>query len=116
MSTYAGVTFDVVMDDPKQVPVWQQRAFITERVIPYSNNEDVQSVGRSNFKITVPITYEGAGDLATLQAAVGTTRRTLTDFLGSTHTNVLLIEVAQAHRWEYHTRGLAEVTFVREGS
>lgn len=116
MSSYAGVDFDVVMDNPQQVPVWQQRAFITERVIPYSNTEDVQSAGRSNFKITVAVTYDGANDLATLQAAVGTTRRTLSDFLGATHNSVLLIEVASAYRWENETRGVAELTFVRQGT
>jgi hypothetical protein len=116
VSSYAGVTFAVVMSDPRSRPVWSRRAVITERVMPYANKEDVQSVGLSNWRITVPITLTSAADLATLQAAQGVTKRTLSDFFGSSHSNTMLTNVGDPDQWENTVRIVVDVTFVREGT
>lgn len=115
MPSYAGVTFTEVMPDPRSRPDWERRAFITERVIPYANKEDVQSAGRGNYRITVPVTLTNVGDLATLQSAQGATRRTLTNLFGSTYSNVLLVNVGPPERWENEARAIVSLTFVREG-
>lgn len=117
MSAYAGVTFDVVMTDPTRRPNWRRGATIVERIIPYANKEDVQSVGLGNWRITVPVTLTNAADLGTLQSAQGTTRRTLTSLFGTTYTsNTMLIQVGDPYEYENETRTVVDLTFVREGS
>lgn len=115
MATYAGVTFDLVMSDPRQRPGWSRQATIVQRIVPYSGKEDVQSVGLGNWKITVPITVTSTSDLATLQAAQGVTKRTLGSFFGDSYSDVMLTEVGPPSFWEFETRMVVECTFIREG-
>lgn len=114
MGTYAGVTITEVMPDPTRRPDWRRQALISRRPIPYANREDVQSIGLGNWTITVPVTMTGSGDLATLQAAQGTTVRTLSLF-GSSY-SAILTNVGDPYRYENETRFVVDLTFEREGT
>ena len=116
MASYAGVTFEELVDSQGIRPLWAQRAYISERLVPFGNKEIVQSAGRGNFRISVPVQVTGAGNIATLQAAVGATGRTLTGLFGTTYSNVLLVGVENPQRMNTANDWRATLTFVREGS
>ena len=117
MATYAGVTFEEIVDSAGIRPSWAQRAYISERLIPYGNLENVQSAGRGNWRVTISAQLTAAEDLATLQAAVGATTRTLGALFGDAdNSNVALIAVDNPWRFNTSNYWYCDLTFVRVGS
>ena len=116
MSTYAGVTFEILADDGVWRRGWEQEEQISVRHIPYANRDDVQSGGRGNLQVTVPAYLTDTMDVATLRSAVGQTPRYLTDLYGYGYSNVYLIKMRDIKRWIYGERWVCELTFMREGT
>lgn len=116
MPTYAGVTFKVVLEPQDFRPVWTRQANISVRNIPYANKDNVQSAGQGNFRMTVTAVIAADADLATLQAAVGVTGRTLTDLFETNYNNTYLLAVDNPRRQTARQYIWADLTFMREGS
>lgn len=118
-ASYAGVTFNTdISDDEGFVPRWEQEAFIARRVIPFANREDVQSAGRGNYRVTLKAYITSDSGVATLQAAVGTTPRTLTNPFGNSvnYANTLLVGVTDIRRRAWAEEWELTLEFERVGS
>ena len=115
MAQYNSVVFSVI-GESGLYQEWVQEPNVTVRHIPYSNQDDVQTAGRGNFTVTVGVLLETAGALAALQASVGSTARTLYEFLGATHASVLLVGVSDARRYGSSNKILATLSFNRAGA
>ena len=94
MAAYAGITFTIAgsagdfdIDD-----LWpEQRVVVT----PLANGgDDVQFMGRGSSSVKWPLQLASAADYATLLAAQGSTKRTLTKWDGSTVANVMLLTLS----------------------
>jgi hypothetical protein len=116
MTAYAGVTFTLLAEDGIWRPWWRQKSGVVRRHIPHSNRDDVQSVGRGNFTITLDAFVEDDTGVSTLQAAVGSTGRTLSSLFGTDYSNVRLTDVGEPRRWDYGAKWVCSLTFEREGS
>jgi hypothetical protein len=119
MPSYAGADFenDVTGQDG-MVSRWQREAVFSVRQVPGSDFEDTQYIGRGNERLTVRAYIEDDDDLATLQAAVGATRRTLTNPFGDSvnYSNVILMAVRNVRRLAWEEVIEAELEFMRTGA
>lgn len=118
-ATYAGVTFEnEISGQDGQVNRWSQQATIVRRLIPYANKEDVQDAGRGNHRVTILAFITSSSGVATLQAAQGTTRRTLTNPFGDSvnYANVMLTRVGEPRRLSWAEEWMVELEFEREGT
>lgn len=116
MPTYNTISFDAHVPGSLR-PDWTQEVFVTRRLIPYGNKENVQSAGRGNFRITVTAILAAAADLATLQSSQGATTRTLTDLFGTTYSSTALVAVGAPRRLAKNPVTIwVDLTFERLGS
>jgi hypothetical protein len=118
-ASYAGVSFNTdISGDEGFVNRWEQEAFITRRVIPYANKEDVQSAGRGNYRVTLKAYLTSDSSVATLQAAVGTTLRTLTNPFGDSvnYSNTMLVAVSDIRRRSWQQEWELTLEFERMGA
>lgn len=113
MSTYAGVNFNLLND--ATITGWTQSPNITSRHIPYSNQDDTQDLGRSNYHLSGTAHLLANVDLGILQQAVGIVPRTLTGHLGTHWTNTYLISLTNPRRVN-KCQWLVEVEFMRDGT
>ncbi len=117
MATYNSVTINVLKIG--ETPIfWEQESNMVRRHIPYSNKDNIQSGGRGNFVMKISCYLTSAADLATLQASVGTTARTLGSLDGSNYSNTYLIAVRNPHKLgkESFNYWACELEFEREGA
>jgi hypothetical protein len=99
MTTYNGATFYVLVDGSGGFrPDWEKELALTITHIPGSDEDDIQSGGLANGKVTVPVLIESDAGYALLQAAVGITKRTLASFGGANYTNVILTAIRKPRR------------------
>jgi len=115
MANYAGVTLSL-LHPGSWAARWSQEALIAERPVPYANYADLQSAGRSNFRLEAMALISADADVATLQAAVGVTLRTLTNPFnnGVNYSNVALIGVGIPERIVGQARWRVPLAFVRK--
>ncbi len=90
--SYAGVTIAVRYQSGWVVGGWDKTLNVAVTHIPASDLDDVQTAGFANPKVTLPVRLASASDLGTLQAAVGSTKRTLV-WYGASYTSVELLGV-----------------------
>lgn len=114
MTTYAGVTL-IFLTTRAQGPSWEQTPNVAIRHIPYSNRDDVQSLGLGNPRLRVTASIPDDAGMAVLQAAVGTTQRTLVDYQNANWPNTLLISVTNPVRYPTG-KWQADLEFMREGT
>ncbi len=115
MPTYNSVGFDVVMDGDWR-PEWEQEANINREHFPWTNKDDVQALGRGNYRITLTALIDSDADAAALRSSVGVTTRTLTDLFGTTYTGVMLVGYRRPRRHELEELWQVELEFEREGA
>lgn len=113
MTTYATVTFHILIPGGA-LPVWVQDAGIVVQHIPYSNLDDVQSVGRGNFRLSVSAVVQSDVGIGVLQAAVGVVKRTMVGYMGSDWTNTILIGVSDPRKYA-SGQWKVNLEFMREG-
>ena len=117
MATYAGVTLSILHPEGFS-PHWSQESVVSERIIPYANYAEIQVAGRGNFRLAALALISADADIPTLQAAVGTTLRTLTNPFGDSvnYSNVALVGVGVPGRAANKAKWQVPLTFVRKGS
>lgn len=98
MAGYAGVTFYGSPIELGWQARWQREKTIVRRKIGASNSEDLQDVGFGNYFIEFEIVVPDDAGVATLQAATGLTKRSLSDFRGQTWANVMLTSFGRPRR------------------
>lgn len=114
MATYGGITFRT-MAPSGIVPDWTSETQIARRHIPNSDTENLQFMGRGNYKISVICRFASQVDRALMRQLAGDgIGRTLADFLGETHSDVILVNVKNPQRLATNASYiLAELEFER---
>jgi hypothetical protein len=115
LSTYANATFYARIPDGLR-PGWEQEPNISVRHLPFANQDDMQAMGRGNYRLTVPARLDDDSAIGLLQAAVGATARTLTDYYGATYSNVYLVAVSNPQRLTGQTTWFVNLEFLRAGA
>lgn len=100
MASYNSVTFYPLAEDSMFWPYWEQELVTTRRHIPYSDTDDLQFGGLSNFKLEVEAEITSDANLATLRSSMDGTGRTLTDFNGTNYTDCYLTGMADIRKWD----------------
>lgn len=110
MAAYAGATLYGSPVDLGWQARWQREKTIVRRKLGGGNSEDLQDVGFGNWFIELTIVVLDDVGVALLQAAVGLTKRSLTNFRGQTWANVMLTKCGAPRRsiteaaWEVDVR------------
>ncbi len=99
MSTYAGVTFHGRLEDDGYRPHWMREKTIARRKLGGGNSEDLQDVGFGNYFIEFDARIDDDAGVATWQASVGLTKRTLGTFGGTNWPNVMLTFLGRPKRY-----------------
>lgn len=116
MAGYAGVTFYGSPVAEGWQARWQREKTIVRRKIGSSNLEDLQDVGFGNWFIEFEIVVLDDTGVSTLQAAVGLTKRTLSDFRGQSWPNVMLTSIGAPRRAIEHAAWTVDVRFEYEAA
>lgn len=95
-SSYAAVTFDIMMDDVFG-PEWTRESNVSVRHIPYANIDDVQFGKLGNERLRVRARVSTLANLNTLKNARDGTARTF-GFEGTNFANTYLIDVTNERR------------------
>ncbi len=111
MPTYSGVTFDILGN---KRPLWKREITVNRRKIAGTNREDTQYGGLSNPKLRLTAVLQTAGQVETLQAAAGSTGRTLTNLYGTDYSDVRLSFVGDPYQDPTEDIWYLEVEFERE--
>ena len=116
MAVYNSVTFTLQPENNMFRPGWQREANVAVRNIPYSGKDDIQHAGIGSKRLTVGIVVLDDSGMASLQASVGATARTLSDLFasGDNYTNVYLISLTDIQRYDYSAVWTATATFIQE--
>lgn len=115
--SYVNVNFDVLMPGDFR-PGWRREPNVRVTHVPGSAEDDVQFGGLGNWRIRVEALLDSDtadADIATLQAALSNTARTLVLF-GTSYASTYLIDVGDPQRAEGYERWRVQLEFMRQGT
>lgn len=120
MAAYGGRSFNVYQQGSGLLPQWTRESNVTVRHYAGGAKDNIQFGGQGNYKMEVqayvPPSVATSTEVASWQALVNGTARTLSSLWGQTFNNVYLIGVGEAQWHGIENFYTIPLTFMRLGA